>query len=633
MASARDPETPAHGDEPGPPRTVTCPECGATVPEAPFCGACGAHLAHRQRRGAARRVHAYAAFPDESVLRLGVTSSLLPQLAGRSRGPFRVAFGLAAVLLVGVAVARLEAPVIAISALAVPLIFLVYVFEIDPLEVRFALPTAVIFTVGAALGVAWGLLLGPLVSDSLLPAYSASLLTGGVLVSAVLVPVIGELLMILPVALARRWRPGRSEALDGFTAGAAAALGLTLAATLTELAPLLRHGNLATDESVLAIVTQAVVRGISAPLVAAAATGYVGATLWQRRGRGSTAGGRWLASPLVALAVALGVAIGLGFADDAGLPDIVLLVVHLAAAAFALLVLRIGLHHVLLHEQRHVRIGPARACPHCHRVEPAMPFCPACGVAEGATALNPRPLVGADHRARSGPTAIRHLGHRRILAALIAGLGLLSVVLVVLALAVPPTPAKPCTSLACFAPFGPVPVHAPHVYTAAQGWTVQWYPADAVFSQGPSGTSASTSADQFRLDFTSPVSSAEDGELAFIGIPANGQSAGQIVSALQQANAPNAALDYVLPGATVGYQPGYGEAFQTSPNSADGDPVMFEVVISCAVRDNYAVCAYAVGPQVDLNRIVNHPTLARLALSLWADPDINGVRWKGENQP
>jgi hypothetical protein len=202
----------------------------------------------------------------------------------------------------------------------------------------------------------------------------------------------------------------------------------------------------------------------------------------------------------------------------------------------------------------------------------------------------------------------------------------------VLALAVPPTPVKPCTSLACFAPFGPVPVHAPHVYTATQGWSVQWYPADAVFSQGP-GTSASTSADQLRLDFTSPASAAEDGELAFIGIPANGQSAGEIVSALQQANAPNAALDYVLPGATVGYLPGYGEAFQTSPNSADGDQVMFEVVISCAVRDDYAVCAYAVGPQVDLNRIVNHPTLARLALSLWADPDINGVRWKGENQP
>jgi hypothetical protein len=151
------------------------------------------------------------------------------------------------------------------------------------------------------------------------------------------------------------------------------------------------------------------------------------------------------------------------------LPDIVLLTVHLAVAALALLALRIGLHHVLLHEQRDVRIGPPRICPHCHRVVPAMPFCPMCGVAERAT--------------------------------------------------------------------------------------------------------------------------------------------------------------------SVGYMPGYGDAFQTTPNSADGNPVKFEVVTICAIRHGYAICTYAVGPQVDLNRIVNHPTEAKLALSLWAGPDLNGVRWKGESLP
>jgi hypothetical protein len=56
-------------------------------------------------------------------------------------------------------------------------------------------------------------------------------------------------------------------------------------------------------------------------------------------------------------------------------------------------------------------------------------------------------------------------------------------------------------------------------------------------------------------------------------------------------------------------------------------------VIICAVRHGYAICAYAAGPHVDLNRIVNHLTEAKLALSLWADPDVNGVRWKGESLP
>ena len=639
---------------------VTCPHCGTTVPDAPFCGSCGAHLAHVQPGGAARRAHSYAAFPDESMARVSVVSSLFPQLSGRSRGPFRLAFALAVVVLVIVAVAGLQAPVIAVSALAVPLLFLVYVFEIDPLETRFAVPTAVLFVAGAALGVGWGLLLGPLAADSLLPAYSPSLLTGGVLVSAVVVPAAGLLLMVLPVAVLRLRRPEASEALDGFTAGAAGALGLTLAATLTELAPLLRNGNLVPGSSVLAVLTQAVVRGVSVPVVAAASAGYLGAALWQRRGGGSAAGGRWLTSPLIALALALALAVGLGFADDAGLPDITLLVVHLAAAALALLVVRAGLHHILLHEQHDVRIGPPRVCPHCYRMVPAMPFCPMCGVAERATTLNPLPLVGArgpgrPRRAAAAPqapapgagvppggfpmagrdqvAAVRHLGHRHVLTALITGLGILTAVTVVIALVSPPPPARPCTSLRCFAPFGPVPVHSPRVYTAAPGWSVRWYPADAVFTADPPATSASASADQLRLEFATPASSAEDGQLVFVGTPAGGRSAAEIVGALQQANAPNAVPDYVLPGASVGYVPGYGEAFQTSPNSADASPVRFEVVITCAVRSGYAICAYAAGPQVDLNRVLNHPTPSKLALALWADPDINGVRWKGQAFP
>ena len=50
-------------------------------------------------------------------------------------------------------------------------------------------------------------------------------------------------------------------------------LGLTMAATLTELAPLLRAGNLVQGSSVVANLTEAVIRGISVPLVTAAATG------------------------------------------------------------------------------------------------------------------------------------------------------------------------------------------------------------------------------------------------------------------------------------------------------------------------------------------------------------------------
>ena len=92
----------------------------------------------------------------------------------------------------------------------------------------------------------------------------------------------------------------------------------------------------------------------------------------------------------------------------------------------------------------------------------------------------------------------------------------------------------------------------------------------------------------------------------------------------------NAVPDYVMPGASLGYTPGYGEAFQVTPSSADGNPVRFEVTIICAMRDGYAICAYAVGPQVSLGHLVTHPTEARLALALWADrPERRAVEGPG----
>ena len=76
------------------------------------------------------------------MLRLGVVSSLFPRLPGAARGAYRVAFGLLAGVLAAVAAAGLQAPVIAISALAVPLLFLIYVYETGPRDRRFAVVTA-----------------------------------------------------------------------------------------------------------------------------------------------------------------------------------------------------------------------------------------------------------------------------------------------------------------------------------------------------------------------------------------------------------------------------------------------------------------------------------------------------------
>jgi hypothetical protein len=140
-------------------------------------------------------------------------------------------------------------------------------------------------------------------------------------------------------------------------------------------------------------------------------------------------------------------------------------------------------------------------------------------------------------------------------------------------------------------------------------------------------TKAISSSDELQLDFTSSTSSAEDGELFFVGGPAQRQNAAELVTALQEANSPNASLDYVLPNPTIGYHIGYGAAFETTPNSFDGYAITFEIVITCAVVNRYAVCLYGVGPRVDLSNILNHPTPSKLALSLWSNADANSVYW------
>jgi hypothetical protein len=605
-------------------------------------------------------LHAYAPFPDEGLLRASVVSSLFPRLTSRSRAPFRVAFFVFAVALIALAAARLEAGVIAVSAVGIPLLFICYIVETGPLEMRFVGATLALFAVGGALGVAFSLVLGRTVADALLPIPSPSLTSGVVLRSAVLAPGVAQLLMVAPIAMLRLQRPARSEALDGFTAGAASALGLVCATTLTELAARVQAGNVAHGPVVVVLAT-AVIRGVSAPLVAAALTGWVGATLWARHDGASTIGGRWLTSPVLALGMALVLQVGLGFTDVAVLSDYVLLVVHLAAAVVALGLLRVGLHHVLLHERHDPGSGVHRLCPNCYRTVPAMPFCPACGVAEGATALEPRPLYGdgeedgiersvqstgaatptlpAPTSRLAGQTAhfamgsrhevlgVRRLGHRRLLAVLGVGLGAVCALFVVLAVLVPAPAPTPCASLRCFTPFGPVPLRRGTTYTSTQGWGLTWYPASDVFDGPAPSTAATSSGDELRLAFSSSTTPAEDGDLFFVGEPAQGQNAAQLVTALQQANVPNATVDYVLPNPTIGYHIGYGTAFETTPNSVDGYGITYEVVITCAVVNDYAICVYGVGPRVDVSTVVNHPTPSELALSLWSDADVNAAFW------
>jgi uncharacterized paraquat-inducible protein A len=374
--------------------TSTCPVCGNVVPVGAYCAACGTHLTHDAATPSARRAHSYAAAPGESVLHLSVVSSLFPHLSHRSRGPFRVGFVAVLAAMLILAALRLQAPAIAVCALGIPLLFQLYIYEADLYDEEPVVATLLTLGVGAVLGVGWSLLTSHYVNS----ATRITLVGGGRsgsstlhVILAALVPAGAQLLMVVPVALMWLRRRDRfRESMDGFVFGSAGALGFVAAAVITDLAPELRSGVRITGPTANLYV-QTVIHGIALPIVAACATGLIGAALWLRRDPAATrAPGRLFTLWPVALLVALVVQIGLGYTDVSTPGNAVVTVAHLAAAAAYLVALRVGLHHVLLHEAHDVRIGPPRVCHHCHHVVPAAPFCPNCGAAEIAVSRSAR---------------------------------------------------------------------------------------------------------------------------------------------------------------------------------------------------------------------------------------------------
>jgi hypothetical protein len=188
--------------------TMSCPVCGKRVAADAFCARCGAHLSPQRGDWAEwLRVRAYGAAPGEHVLRMSVVSSLFPRLPRSCVRAFRV--GLAALLLVLVvfALLRWQPPLIAISTVGLPLVFLSYLRLSDvyhDLPVRTLVVTALL---AVGLGVGWALLTGPVVLHSYGVALVSGMAGGEALWERLAIPLAGAALMLVPVVLARMSRP------------------------------------------------------------------------------------------------------------------------------------------------------------------------------------------------------------------------------------------------------------------------------------------------------------------------------------------------------------------------------------------------------------------------------------------
>ncbi|CRZ15897.1 zinc ribbon domain-containing protein [Mycolicibacterium neworleansense] len=383
-------DTPDDTDVP----TTECRVCKVDVPDGKYCGLCGVPIDKEPGDGPEwLRLSASCVAPDEHLLRPSIASSLFPHLSHQSRTPFRVAMLALVAGLVACALFRLPAALIAVAALGLPLLFLIYLYESDAFRDLHRANLALTIGLGIALGVGWVLLTGHVMAKSYGVPLGSGVTGFRIMRNGLGIPLGGAILMLVPAVVVRLTRPASRESLDGFMIGALGATAFTAAATLTRLAPQLTTGMVARNRPMSGLIVEAGIRGVAVPLTAAAIGGLIGAALWFTRPATKVdkhVGYVRLVMFSCAFAVLI-VYTALGLVDVARVPQWIQLTVHIGVAVMAILALRVGLHLALLHEaQDEIASDQPIYCPRCGHIVPDMSFCPHCGAATHASSRTSR---------------------------------------------------------------------------------------------------------------------------------------------------------------------------------------------------------------------------------------------------
>lgn len=181
----------------------------------------------------------------------------------------------------------------------------------------------------------------------------------------------------------------------------------------------------------------------------------------------------------------------------------------------------------------------------------------------------------------------------------------------------------------CTGPQCPVPppqhtsLSAPTIYTSSRyGFSVEYSNAGA----SPSQTTGAS------ISWDGTLSDGSEVEWTVLGGPSNGHSAQQIASNLQSGNFPDAQFVYAIPGAAVGYTPGYGAVYDLTASPANGQVVHDRVIIMVSIRRNLAVAVAGVGPYQQSTPSDGHPNPADTPLVNLGDfeESTNSVTWPGE---
>lgn len=363
--------------------TTLCARCQETVPVAAFCGQCGADMNRPPHaRFAGLRPASFAVAPNEAVVAPLISSTLFPHLPGAYRNPFRIGMAVVLAGVVALSMLRWTGPLVVLSALGLPALFVLYLWEADIVRDLPRHVLALVAALGVVFGVGWVWLTGGLVAQAYGVPVTAGLMLENLAAVGVQVAVGGVVLMVAPAVLVRfLLRHETRESLDGFVIGALGALSFTAAATTTRLAPQYVSGMLEHVPPLRRLI-EAVLYGLAVPITAAALGGLIGILLWFRPGRRAAERPGLIRVSLTGFtALVLLIYLAIWVIDASPLPRWPQLALHLLMTVVALVAARFCLQLSLLHEVPDRLPDLPVLCLNCEQVVPDMPFCPACGFA------------------------------------------------------------------------------------------------------------------------------------------------------------------------------------------------------------------------------------------------------------
>ena len=437
-----------------------CPNCHRPTPDDNFCVRCGVPLGDDTPPPDARSRGQFAAAPAQRRNAPWFVSTLFPQLPRHSERHFRIAVALGTGLVIALAAARLYPVAVVVAALLMPLLTILYFYDVDIYEQSPLWALGWTLGWGAAAGVGVGLLARALYPSgfALIDSGSSELLIRGGLI----VPAIGVAAMLVgPVALLR-YREF-NETLDGASFGAATAAAFSAALAVVAGVGSLRSG-LRPQGAQLPWIERLLALGVLTPVLSMTAIGIAAAAMWLRlrapiadRGRLGPAG-----NPAVAIPIAFALVIA-GAALEPLLSTGLWLLALAVLCPIGLLLLRRAIHIGLLEESDEIPIGPEIVCANCGHRTATHTFCGNCGIA--LKALPSAARAGDEVLQGATPGRVAAVGLVARLALYVAALAVIAgVAALVAVLSAPPARTPACRpGIPCGAP----PTPQPQALTAA----------------------------------------------------------------------------------------------------------------------------------------------------------------------